>query len=115
MSEPYEPHGPSPAHRSRADRRPIPTDADGALEIGRGHFPGVWPGGEEPVLHVHEFDIGYLVYPVFPPREDPTASPRDPGGSRLVISKADGEVSALPNYPPEQAVELYRRHFRRGE
>ena len=102
MSEPQPPAG----------QRPIPGSAAEALEIGRNHFPRVWPGGEEPTLHVHEFDIGYLVYPVFPPR-DPAAGPRDPGGSHIVISKADGEVSALPNYPPEQAVEVYRSHFRR--
>ncbi|MGW8552006.1 hypothetical protein [Streptomyces tubercidicus] len=102
MSEPQPQEG----------QRPIPASADEALEIGRGHFPSIWPGGEEPTLHVHEFDLGYLVYPVFPPR-DPNAYPRDPGGSHIVISKADGAVSALPNYPPEQAIELYRSHFRR--
>ncbi|MGW2023534.1 hypothetical protein [Streptomyces decoyicus] len=109
MSEPQRQPRPNPQERLR----PVPATADEALEIGRGHFPSVWPGGEEPALYVHEFDIGYLVYPVFPPREDPTAYPRDPGGSHIVISKADGAVSALPNYPPEQAVELYRRHVRR--
>ncbi|MEV6569195.1 hypothetical protein [Streptomyces kronopolitis] len=98
----------------QAGQRPVPTSAGEALEIGRGHFPAVWPDGEQPTLHVHEFDLGYLVYPVFPPRTDPTAYPRDPGGSHIVISKADGAVSALPNHPPEQAVELYRRHYLPG-
>ncbi|MEU8684726.1 hypothetical protein [Streptomyces sp. NPDC048611] len=92
--------------------RPVPASAEEALEIGRGHFPAVWPDGEEPTLRVHEFDLGYLVYPVFPPRP-PGAYPRDPGGSHIVVAKADGGISALPNYPPEQAAELYRRHFHR--
>ncbi|MEU9116507.1 hypothetical protein AB0D04_33350 [Streptomyces sp. NPDC048483] len=103
MSEPQPPIG----------RRPVPAHADEALEIGRNHFPSVWPDGERPTLHVHEFDIGYLVYPVFPPRA-PDAGPRDPGGSHIAISKADGHVSALPNYSPEEAVEWYRRRFRQG-
>lgn len=107
MPEPPPQSHPQPQPHPQGRLRPVPATAEEALAIGRGHFPGVWPGGEKPALHVQEFDIGYLIYPVFPPREDPTAYPRDPGGSHI------GAVSALPNYPPEQAVELYRRHFRR--
>ncbi len=87
----------------------VPTDADHALEIGRMHFPEVGSPGGPASLMVHEFDIGYLVYAGYPPREDPTALPPAPGGSNIVISKADGEVTFLPNFPPEPAVELYRR------
>ncbi|MCZ1010093.1 hypothetical protein [Streptomyces lydicus] len=43
----------------------------------------------------------------------PPPPPPDPGGSHVVISKIDGEVSFLPNFPPERAVELYHRHYRR--
>ncbi|GFE24838.1 hypothetical protein RB199_03360 [Streptomyces libani] len=87
----------------------VPANADEALEIGREHYPEVGSPGGPSGLFVHEFDIGYLIHASWPPAEDPTAPPANPGGSNVVISKADGEVSFLPNFPPEEAVELYHR------
>ncbi|MEU8783653.1 hypothetical protein [Streptomyces sp. NPDC048637] len=98
----------------RTGPQPVPANADEALEIGREHFPEVGSPGGPAELLVHEFDIGYLIYAGWPPAEDPTAPPAEPGGSNIVIAKADGEVSSLPNFPPESAVELYHRlHSRR--
>ncbi|WP_234445375.1 hypothetical protein [Streptomyces rimosus] len=87
----------------------VPTDADHALEIGRTHFPPVGSPNGPVSLFVHEFDIGYLIYAGYPPHDDPNSPPPSPGGSNIVISKADGEVTFLPNFPPEPAVELYHR------
>ncbi|MGW3007639.1 hypothetical protein ACWC9R_02220 [Streptomyces sp. NPDC001219] len=89
--------------------QPVPATADEALEIGRRHFPEVGSPGGPAELFVHEFDIGYLIHAGWPLPEDPTAPPAEPGGSNVVIAKSDGEVSFLPNFPPEPAVELYHR------
>lgn len=89
--------------------QPVPANADEALEIGRQHFPEVGSPGGPSGLFVHEFDIGYLIHANRPPAEDPTALPAEPGGSNVVIAKGNGEVSFLPNFPPESAVELYHR------
>ncbi|WP_432141658.1 hypothetical protein [Streptomyces sp. bgisy084] len=89
--------------------QPVPANADEALEIGRQHFPEVGSPGGPSGLFVHEFDIGYLIHASWPPPADPTAPPAEPGGSNVVIAKTDGEVSFLPNFPPESAVELYHR------
>ncbi|MFJ9468566.1 hypothetical protein [Streptomyces caniferus] len=91
----------------RTGPQPVPTNEAEALEIGRNHFPAVGSPGGPVALYVHEFDIGYLIHAGWPPAEDPTAPPADPGGSNVVISKIDGEVTSLPNFPPESAVELY--------
>ncbi|GFE17087.1 hypothetical protein Sgleb_51340 [Streptomyces glebosus] len=89
--------------------QPVPANADEALEIGRQHFPEVGSPGGPSGLFVHEFDIGYLIHASWPPAADPTAPPAEPGGSNVVIDKADGEVSFLPNFPPESAAKLYHR------
>ncbi|MEU9114522.1 hypothetical protein AB0D04_22690 [Streptomyces sp. NPDC048483] len=90
--------------------RPVPTNAEEALAIGRARFEALCDDGTPAPLYVQEFDIGYLIYAVFPPPAAPDDLPSF-GGSHLVISKADGALSYVPNYPPESAIELYReRH-----
>ncbi|MFG2827894.1 hypothetical protein [Streptomyces sp. NPDC048434] len=94
--------------------QPVPTNEAEALEIGRRHYPEVGSPDGPTGLFVHEFDDGYLIHASWPPAEDPTAPPAEPGGSNVVIAKADGEVTFLPNFPPESAVELYYQvHGRR--
>ncbi|MEU8785875.1 hypothetical protein [Streptomyces sp. NPDC048637] len=90
----------------------VPTTPEEALEIGRGHYPPVGSPGGPASLFVHEFDLGYLIHAGWPAPADPTAPPANPGGSHLVISKTDGEVTAVPNFPPESAVEVYRQWHR---
>ncbi|MGW2627992.1 hypothetical protein ACWC2K_01470 [Streptomyces chattanoogensis] len=90
----------------------MPANEADALEIGRRHFPEVGSPGGPSGLFVHEFDIGYLIHASWPRREDPTAPPSEPGGSNVIIAKADGEVSFVPNFPPEDAVELYHESYR---
>ncbi|KOG47734.1 hypothetical protein ADK74_10270 [Streptomyces decoyicus] len=81
------------------------------MAIGRQHFPEVGSPGGPAELYVHEFDIGYLIHAGWPAPEDPTARPSDPGGTHIVISKIDGKVADVPNFPPEDAVELYRESY----
>lgn len=92
--------------------RPVPANADEALEIGRQHFPDVGSPNGPASLHVHEFDLGYLIYAGWPLPEDPTAPPASPGGSNIVINKENGDVTSLPNFPPAEAEKLYHRIYR---
>ncbi|MEU1854148.1 hypothetical protein ABZ499_34050 [Streptomyces sp. NPDC019990] len=89
-----------------------PTSPDQALAIVRNRYaePEL-PDGAPAELRVEEFDIGYLVYAVFPPVTDVAGRPRPapPGGSKIIVSKETGEVVTVPNYPSETAIALYRR------
>ncbi|AZQ37816.1 hypothetical protein EJ357_33770 [Streptomyces cyaneochromogenes] len=95
-----------------------PTTPEQALAIVRSRYaqPEL-PDGTPAPLHVHEFDIGYLVYATFPPATGasaPTrpAAPAAPGGSKIIVAKDTGETVAVPNYPVETAIALYRRQAR---
>ncbi|GGU88597.1 hypothetical protein GCM10010211_63790 [Streptomyces albospinus] len=92
----------------------IPTSAEHARDIGRAYFPPVGSPDGPVSLLVHEFDEGYLVQAGWPAPEDPTALPSSPGGANIVIAKSDGEVTYVPNFPPETAIALYRRTRRQG-
>lgn len=89
-----------------------PTTPEQAVEIVRDRYaePKL-PDGTPAELRVEEFDIGYLVYAVFPPVTDAAGRPRPapPGGSKIVVSKETGETVTVPNYPTEAAIALYRR------
>ncbi|MEU6099031.1 hypothetical protein [Streptomyces sp. NPDC047079] len=89
-----------------------PTTPEEALAIVRSRYaqPKLADGSPAP-LHVHEFDIGYLVYATFPPTTDAEGRPRPapPGGSKIVVAKDTGETVTVPNYPTEAAIALYRR------
>lgn len=109
---PTPPPVPPPSGPADGTPRPVPAGADEALELGRRHFPDVGSPGGPTALFVHEYDLGYLLHASRPPPADPTAPPAEPGGSAVVLAKADGEVTWLPHLPPEAAVELYHRHSR---
>jgi hypothetical protein len=91
-----------------------PTTPAQALEIVRSRYaqPKL-PDGTPAELRVHEFDIGYLVYAVYPPRTDAAGRPQPapPGGAKIVVSKETGETVTVPNYPTEQAIALYRKNL----
>jgi hypothetical protein len=95
-----------------SDNQAAPTTPEQALDIVRSRFaePRL-PDGSRAELRVEEFDIGYLVYAVFPPVTDAAGRPQPapPGGSKIVVSKATGETVTVPNYPTEAAIALYRR------
>jgi hypothetical protein len=69
------------------------------------------PDGTPAPMHVHEFDIGYLVYAAFPPTTDASGRPRPapPGGSKVIVAKDTGETVTVPNYPVGTAIALYRK------
>jgi len=94
--------GDSPEGRST-----VPTTVDEALTIARAHFRPRCNDRTLATVHVQEFDIGYLIYATFPPTE-----PRCFGGSHLVISKTDGALTFLPNFPPDTAIAHYRERRR---
>ncbi|MFG2192534.1 hypothetical protein [Streptomyces sp. NPDC048639] len=101
MTQPHDPES-SPS-------RP-PTSAEEALDIARVEFQPRLPDGTPAPLRVHEFDLGFLVTGVFPPRTDRTA-PSPQGGSHVVVSKATGKLGYVPNLPPEVAIDVYRKQY----
>ncbi|MFJ5677635.1 hypothetical protein [Streptomyces sp. NPDC093097] len=104
---------PLPPQVADAGPRPVPTNEGEALDIGRRLFPEVGSPGGPASLHVHEFDLGYLIQAGWPLPVDPTALPAEPGGSNIIIAKGTGEVTYIPNFPPKHAVEHYHRLRRR--
>ncbi|MEU8682448.1 hypothetical protein [Streptomyces sp. NPDC048611] len=101
-----------PPVRPQLGPEPLPTTEAEALAIGKKHFPEIGSPGGPTSRYVHEFDIGYLIHAGWPANEDSTGRPSAPGGSNIVISKIDGEVSSVPNFPEEKAVAIYRRAYR---
>ncbi|MFJ3948838.1 hypothetical protein ACIPXV_02025 [Streptomyces libani] len=95
---------PSNCSDSPEYRNAVPQTADEALAMARAHFHPRCRDGSPASLHVQEFDLGYLIYATFPPTE-----PRSFGGSHLVVSKVDGALTFVPNFPPKSAIALYRR------
>ncbi|MGW2571262.1 hypothetical protein [Streptomyces sp. NPDC001537] len=94
-----------------------PTTPDQALDIVRARYAQpTLPDGTPAELRVDEFDIGYLVYAVFPPTTDAAGRPRPapPGGAKIVVSKETGESVTVPNFPTEQAIALYRQNLGRN-
>ncbi|MEV7691663.1 hypothetical protein ACFW1F_18255 [Streptomyces bungoensis] len=95
-----------------SDHPAPPTTPDQALDIVRSRFAEArLPDGSPAELRVEEFDIGYLVYAVFPPVTDAAGRPQPapPGGSKIVVSKETGDTVTVPNYPTQAAIDLYRR------
>ncbi|MFI5552788.1 hypothetical protein [Streptomyces sp. NPDC051738] len=92
-----------------------PTTPEQALAIVRNRYaqPKL-PDGTPATLHVHEFDIGYLVYATFPPTTDASGRPLPaaPGGSQVIVAKDTGETVVVPNYPVETAIAHYRGQAR---
>jgi hypothetical protein len=92
-----------------------PATPEQALDIVRSRYAqSKLPDGTPAELRVEEFDIGYLVYAVFPPVTDAEGRPQPapPGGSKIVVSKATGETVTVPDFPTEAAIDLYRRQRR---
>ncbi|WP_328386938.1 hypothetical protein OHS81_25275 [Streptomyces sp. NBC_00400] len=89
-----------------------PTTPEEALALVRSRYaePKL-PDGSPAPLHVHEFDIGYLVYAASPRTPDASGPPQPapPGGSKIIVAKDTGETVTVPNFPTEAAIELYRK------
>ncbi|UZJ31484.1 hypothetical protein [Streptomyces endophytica] len=69
---------PLPPQAADESPRPVPANADEALDIGRRHFPEVGSPDGPISLHVHEFDLGYLVHAGWPAPRTPPLRPRRP-------------------------------------
>lgn len=95
-----------------AGEQRVPASGDDAIEIVLEQFARpYWPDGSPAPLHAHEFEEGYLVYATYPPHDDPTSPPPNPGGSNFVVRKSNGDVTTVPNYPTEMAIEVYRKFY----
>jgi hypothetical protein len=94
-----------------------PTTPEEALAIVRSRYaqPKLADGSPAP-MHVHEFDIGYLVYATFPRTTDASGQPQPapPGGAKIIVAKDTGETVTVPNLPTESAIALYRRQSQAG-
>ncbi|MFI9048462.1 hypothetical protein [Streptomyces sp. NPDC053427] len=103
---------------SPMDPQDVPANPDEALESVRRQFgqPRSFDGTLAP-LHVEEFDLGYLVYATFakPVDKNGRPVPAPPGGSNFVVAKDTGKISTVPNYPPDQAIALYRKQRQRTD
>ncbi|MFF8896575.1 hypothetical protein ACF082_03700 [Streptomyces lydicus] len=101
--------------------RAVPTTPQEALEWVRSRFgPPRNTDGSPALLQVLEFDLGYLVYATYATQGAPVDAngrplPAQPGGSSVVVAKDTGTVSTLPNYPPQQAIALYRKQQHRRD
>ncbi|MEU9124161.1 hypothetical protein AB0C96_30605 [Streptomyces sp. NPDC048506] len=88
-----------------------PTTPEEALAIVLSRYaqPKLVDGSPAP-MHVHEFDIGYLVYATFPRPTDASGQPQPtpPGGAKIIVAKDTGETVTVPNLPTESAIALYR-------
>ncbi|MFJ9413570.1 hypothetical protein ACIRPT_05315 [Streptomyces sp. NPDC101227] len=103
---------------SPTDAQGVPTNPEEALESVRGKYsrPRSFDGTLAP-MHVQEFDLGYLVYATFaqPVDENGQPVPAPPGGSSFVVAKDTGNITTVPNFPPDQAIALYRKQRREAE
>lgn len=65
-------------------------------------------------IGIEEFDVGYLIWKLPPPREDPTRPPETVGGAYLVVDKETGDTSSWPLLDPDLIMDQFRR-TKRGE
>ena len=56
---------------------------------------------------MHEFDLGWVVWEIPPPAEDPTALPDFIGSARGVVDRADGALTRWPSLPASMIAEQY--------
>ncbi|MDI3407187.1 hypothetical protein [Streptomyces cavernicola] len=91
-----------------------PTTPEEALAIFHSRYAEPKLADGSPAeLGVHEFDEGFLIYPVLPPVEEPVDGPprpAEPGGGKIVVSKETGKSYGIPNFPTEQAIALYKKN-----
>ncbi|MEU9114325.1 hypothetical protein AB0D04_21695 [Streptomyces sp. NPDC048483] len=97
-----------------SDSPTAPTTPEQALAVVRSRYaqPKL-PDGTPAPMHVHEFDIGYLVSAASPDTAGTDAAgnplPPPPGGGQVVVAKDTGETVSIPNFPTEAAIALYKR------
>lgn len=74
------------------------------------------PAEEQREIGIYEFEYGYVVWPVEPEPEDPTALPMNVGGGCGIIDKETGELSYGRSVSADLVAEEYsaQRRAQRG-
>ncbi len=67
------------------------------------------PAGQRQEIGLHEFDLGFVVWPIEPAPADTSRPPAAVGGARGVVDRATGELSTWPSLPVPVIVERYRQ------
>ncbi|GAB2931680.1 hypothetical protein GCM10027280_19230 [Micromonospora polyrhachis] len=77
-----------------------------ALALARAWAAGDRPG-PAPEVGLHEFDLGYVAWPVLPAPADPSRPPAATGFPRAVIDRETGELTQWPSLPAPVIAERY--------
>ncbi|MFG1809917.1 hypothetical protein [Streptomyces sp. NPDC049040] len=85
---------------------------DDARRITAGRYRWPLPNGEAAPMSVTEFDVGFIVLPIFPPPPPrlPGQPPHmtQPGAAAVVVDKLTGEATAVPYRGDEATADYYR-------
>lgn len=60
-----------------------------------------------PEIGLHEFDLGWVAWPVRPAPADATEPPPVTGGQQIVIDRETGDISRWPSLPADVIAEQY--------
>jgi hypothetical protein len=79
---------------------------DEALARARSWTADLWPDNP-PEPGLHEFDLGWVVWPMPATLPDPTQPPSSTGGPQVVIDRETGDLSRWPSIPASAIAEKY--------
>ena len=79
---------------------------DEALARARTWTADLWPDNP-PEPGLHEFDLGWVVWPMPATPADPTHPPASTGGPQVVIDRETGDLSRWPSIPAAAIAEKY--------
>jgi hypothetical protein len=77
-----------------------------ALVRARSWTADLWPDSP-PEPGLHEFDLGWVVWPLPSTPQDPTRAPSSTGGPQVVIDRETGDLSYWPSIPASAIAEKY--------
>ncbi|WP_033221023.1 SUKH-4 family immunity protein [Kitasatospora phosalacinea] len=89
------------------------TTREQAIEAAHQWINGAKPEEQWHRIGVHEFDLGWVLWPVLPAAEpDPETgarrAPAEIGTACAVVDRESGELTHWPSVPVEEVVQLYR-------
>jgi SUKH-3 immunity protein of toxin-antitoxin system len=79
---------------------------DEALARARSWTADLWPENT-PEPGMHEFPLGWVVWPMPTTPPDPTQAPSSTGGPQIVIDRETGDLSRWPSIPASAIAEKY--------
>jgi hypothetical protein len=79
---------------------------DQALEMARSWTAGLWPDNPTEV-GLHEFDHGWVAWPIRPQAQDSTQAQPVAGDPRVVIDRETGDLARWPSIPSRAIAEKY--------